>query len=67
MKDIKHPEIEVQLAGEDGNAYAILSRVTRAMRKAGLSREEINDYMDEAMSGDYDNLIAVTTQWITAL
>ena len=32
MREIKHPEVNVRLVGEDGNAYVILGRVTKAMR-----------------------------------
>jgi len=56
--------IEVELVGHDGNAFAIMSRVSSALKKAGASKEEIDQYMNESMSGDYDNLIRVATQWV---
>jgi hypothetical protein len=56
----------VKLIGEDGNAYAIMGRVTRALRKAGYSKEEIDRYRKEAKSGDYDNLLRVTLKWVDA-
>ena len=62
---IKYPHIEVRLVGEDGNAFAILGRVTAAMRKAGLSREEIRAYTEEATAGDYDHLLATTMRYVT--
>jgi hypothetical protein len=34
----RHPDICVQLTGEDGNAFAILGRTTRALRQAGLAQ-----------------------------
>lgn len=64
MSDIKYPEVEVQLVGRDGNAFAILGAVSRALRKAGVSRDEINEFNDEAMSGDYDNLLRVCMKWV---
>jgi len=63
---VKYPEIEVQLVGEDGNAFAIMGRVTKAMKRAGISKEEIDNYRKDAMSGDYNNLLAVTMDWVTA-
>ena len=54
----------VPLVGQDGNAFAIMGRVSRALEKAGASKEEVNQYMDESMSGDYDNLLRVATQWV---
>jgi len=57
-------KVTVQLVGEDGNAFAILGRVTAAMRKARWTQEEIDEYKKQAMSGDYDNLLAVTTEYV---
>jgi hypothetical protein len=33
MSAPKFPDVEVQLSGEDGNAYAVLGRVSRALRR----------------------------------
>jgi len=57
-------DIQVQLIGQDGNAFAIMGSVQRALRKAGASKEEINQYLKEAMSGDYDNLLRTTMDWV---
>lgn len=57
-------QVEVQLVGHDGNAFAIMGRVSSALKKAGASKEEIDQYMNESMSGDYDNLIRVATEWV---
>jgi hypothetical protein len=48
------------LAGEDGNAYSILGRTTKALRDAGADEEYISDYQKRAMNGDYNNLLVVT-------
>ena len=48
--------------GQDGNAFLIMARVVRAMRRADLSEEKINLYQREAMSRDYDNLLQTTLQ-----
>ena len=61
----KYPHIEVQLSGEDGNAFAIMGRVQRAMRRAGLNQEQIDEYIDESKSGDYDNLLATAFRYVT--
>ena len=62
----KYPEIEVQLSGEDGNAFAILGTVSTALRRAGIAKEERDLFFDEATSGDYDHLLKVATEWVTA-
>lgn len=61
---VLYPHIKVRLVGEDGNAWAIMGRVTRAMKKAGLSQQVQDEYRAEAMSGDYNNLLYVTTKWV---
>lgn len=62
--DVKYPDIEVELVGQDGNAFAIMGAVSKALRKAGVSKEEIDQYKEESMSGDYDNLIRVAMSWV---
>jgi hypothetical protein len=64
MRDVKYPDVHVKLAGEDGNAFAILGRVQRELQRAGVPVEERNAYYNEATSGDYDNLLAVTCRWV---
>ena len=62
--DIKFPDVEVQLTGEDGNAFFIMGKVKTALRRGGATQEEVQQYLDEAMSGDYDHLLGVTMQWV---
>jgi len=63
--ETKYPEIEVTLVATDGNVFSILGKVQRELRRAGLSKEEIGNYVDEATSGDYDNALMVTCQWVS--
>jgi TolB-like protein len=64
---IKYPEVEVQLIGNDGNAYAIMGAVRRALKRARVSADEIDEYVKQSMSGDYDNLLRVAMSWVTVL
>ena len=57
-------QVEVQLSEEDGNAFAIMARVGRALKSAGATQEEIKQYQEDSMSGDYDNLLLVASQWV---
>ena len=52
------------LVGVDGNAFAVMGYVSRAMKETGFSKEEISDYTKCATSGDYDNLLAVSCDYI---
>ncbi len=47
----------VKLVGEDGNAFSIMGRVSKTLKRAGL-REEADKFMKEAMQAEsYDVLI----------
>ena len=65
MLEVKYPEVEVELIGEDGNAFYIMGAVKKALLKHGVGKEEINEYMADAMSGDYNHLLCVTRDWVT--
>ena len=63
MKDVKYPDITVQLVGKDGNAFAILGRCRMAMKKAQIPEEEISKFTKEATSGNYDHLLTTCIEW----
>lgn len=54
----------VALVGEDGNAFSIMGRVQKALQRAGNSKEIVDSYVEQAMSGDYDHLLAVTLAYV---
>jgi hypothetical protein len=64
MNDIKYPDITVQLVGTDGNAYAVLGRVRRALLEANVSDLELGEFTAEATSGDYDELLQTVMRWV---
>ena len=53
----KFPHVEVELVGQDGNAFAILGNVQRAMRQADVDKADIDEMMAEAQTGDYNHLL----------
>ena len=59
----KYP-ITVQLTGNDGNAFAIIASVSRALKDYGVDREEVNTFTQEAMCGDYDTLLRTAMRWV---
>lgn len=65
MSEPIYPEIEVQLSGEDGNAFSILSRTARALRRGGVSKESVDEFREMATSGDYEHLLATVQKWVT--
>jgi hypothetical protein len=60
----KFPNVSVRLVGEDGNAFAILGRVQRAMSRAGISKEDIDAFRKEATSGDYNKLLRTVMETV---
>ena len=56
------PNIKVKLAGKD--AFNLLGRVKKEMRRAGLSPEEINEFTQQAMAGDYDWLLGTVQEYV---
>lgn len=55
------------LVGVDGNAYSIMSYVQRAMRMEHYSQEEVNNYIKDAKSGDYNHLLATSIDMVDEL
>lgn len=62
--DVKYPNISVKLVGEDGNAYAILGAVRRGLKRGGVAQDEIDQFMAEATSGDYNHLLQTAMTWV---
>jgi hypothetical protein len=62
---IKYPEVIVRLTGNDGNAFAIMGAVRKALKTAKVSAEEIAEYTEQSTMGDYDNLLRVAMAWVT--
>ena len=55
--NVKYPHIKVNLSESDGNSFFIIGRVRKALRRAGVSDEEIEAFSKEASSGDYDHVL----------
>ena len=53
----------VKLVGTDGNAFAILGKVSKALKRAGLEKEA-KEFMKEATSGDYNHLLQTAMKYV---
>lgn len=62
---MKYPNVEVQLSGEDASAFAIIGKTRRALRKAGASDDEVEQFTNEATAGDYEDVIRVVSEWVS--
>ena len=54
---------KIKLLGTDGNAFAILGKCMSALKDAGKSEAEIQEFRKEATSGDYDNLLCTCAKY----
>jgi hypothetical protein len=61
----RFPDITVPLTGEDGNIFSIMGRVTKAMRREGVEKKVINDFVEElGKSGSYDDALQTVMKWV---
>lgn len=51
--------VNLDLVGLDGSAFYLFGAFRRQARQEGWTSEEITIVCDDAMSGDYDHLLAV--------
>ena len=69
----KYPECEIELTGIDANAYSIMGAVRRGLKRYLRTegwdfkdiRTELEAYVEESTSGDYDNLLRTAFRWVT--
>jgi len=54
----------VQLTGEDGNAFSILSKVRHGIRHSNHPALE-NEFMREATAGNFDHLLQTCFRYVT--
>ena len=67
MSNKKNPvtdeTVVVELRGPSGNAFCVMGAVVEALRRNG-HREMIADYRRKATSGDYENLLKVSGEYV---
>jgi hypothetical protein len=61
MPDTK-PTVVLDLNGEEGNAYVVLGRTAAALKE--VNPDAAAEYVSRATGGDYDNLLAVTREYV---
>lgn len=55
--------IKVKLVGTDGNAFALMGKVSEALRKGGYA-DLVAEFRKEATSGDYNHLIQTCMDYV---
>ena len=55
------------LIGVDGNAFCVMGYVAKAMKREHKTQEEINCYIKDAESSNYNHLIQVSIDMLEKL
>lgn len=64
--ETKYPQLEVQLSGEDGNAFAIIGRVSEAIES--VSKEDADKFTQKCFSANsYDEVLQLCMKYVTVL
>ena len=50
-------KVKLELVGLDGNAFSLMAHFRRAALRQGWTKEDVDDVLKEAKSGDYDHLL----------
>lgn len=58
-----YPEVSVELLGTESNAFSIIAKVRKALERAGHG-DEVDQFVREATSGDYDHVIQTAMRWV---
>jgi len=65
----KYPRINVEMIGEDGNAFSILGRAFKAIRRSDYTPEEREtiraQFQATATGGDYNHLLRTVMEYFT--
>lgn len=61
---VKFPDVNVELVGQDGNAFAIIGRVQKALKRAGET-DAAKEFAEEAMNGDYNHLLRTVMEYVS--
>ena len=48
----------------DGNAFSVLGAFSREAKRNGWTKDEIEEWMVDATSKDYDHLLQCVVKWV---
>ncbi len=59
----KFPKVKVCLTGSDSNAFVLLGLCSKAAKKAKVDQKEIDAFISEATSGDFEHLLRTAAKY----
>jgi len=60
-------DLQTDLSGPAGNAYAVMGNVESILKQLKRPPIEVKKYLKDAKSGDYNNLLKVTNEWVNLI
>jgi len=57
------PKLTLDLSEIDGNAFVILGKARKVMKKDGINTDIIEKFTKETTSGDYDHLLQTVMKY----
>ncbi len=63
-KEVKYPNIVIDLSNQDGNALALIGTCTLALKRNGL-RDQVKPFVLEATSSDYAQVFDTIFAWFS--
>lgn len=70
MTEVKYPGAAIVMphpSSPNANSVAIIAAVSRELRGAGASWDEVRTFRNEATAGSYDELQATVRRWVEVL
>ena len=65
MSHPKFPNVEIDITGPKGNAYAIMGIVSQVLRQTGSTNEQVSNVLKDMMSSNYEHLVSVAARYVT--
>lgn len=65
MDKLVNKTVKLDLVGLNGNAYNLMGHFQRAASNQGWTKSEIEKVLKEAMSSDYNHLVATLQTYCT--
>jgi hypothetical protein len=63
----KFPAITISITGGPGNASRVIDAVANAMKRQGIDQYDIDSFLSEAASNDYDDLCRTIKSTVTVI
>ena len=56
--------VSIELKGEEGNVYFIMLKVSIALKNAGATEAECEEYRALCRQGTYEDALSVCREWV---